>query len=185
MVGFMDPISPTHPYLARLAVGITIFAVSLVGLILTDVIPTGGFGYWRASSIFIALLALALSWYERRQRETIRPITLFHELLHWLGLIAAVFLISYFYHLGIISRFASGLFVLTIFSLATYLAGIFIEPSFFFIGLVLAILTAGAAFFEEYLFAFAIPLMLVAAVGLFGYHYIRHRLASKKGSKSQ
>jgi|SRR3990167_8584131 len=170
---------PSHPYLARFLVGAAIMGLSFFGLILTDISNTGGFVYWRWTTPIIALLALGLSWYERREREVFRPVTLLRELFHWAGLIGVVFLISYFVHLGLISRFASGLFVLTTLALAIYLAGIYIEISFCFIGLMLALFAAGVAFFEQYLFAFAIPFIIAAIVGLFLVHWIHKKLAAR------
>jgi hypothetical protein len=155
--------------LARLIVGLSMLAAAFLGLILTDIDKTGAFRYWQWIAPLFALLALALSWYERRDTAVLRPVTLWHELLHWIGLIAATYLISLYVSWGILGRFEAGLLVLTVLSLAVYLAGIYIEYSFCFIGLILGLFAAGVAFFEEYLYAFSIPVLLLAAAFLFWY----------------
>ncbi|MDE3045698.1 MAG: hypothetical protein KGJ02_03545 [Verrucomicrobiota bacterium] len=175
--------TPAHPQIARLLVALAILSLCLLGVILTDIYSSGDFTYWIWATPLIALLALGLSFYEHRTRTVFRPATLFHELLHWLGLIAAVFLVAYFYHLGVISRFSAGLFVLTSVGLTTYLAGVYIEISFLFLGFAIGLLACGVAFFEEYLYAFAIPFTLVAALILIGLHYFRKKSSPPPSSQ--
>jgi len=161
-----------HPWQARLAVGLIMLALAFLGMVTTDVHSTGGFDYWKWIIPVYALLALWLSWYMKRQMETVSAITLVHELGHWAGLVAAVFLVSLYVKLGIVSRYAAGFFDLTLLSLAVFLAGVYIEKTFLFIGLVLALFAILAAWVVEYLYAFTIPILIagVAIVGLMVWH---------------
>ncbi len=152
-----------HPWRARLGVGIAMLILSFVGMILTDIEAAGGWNYWRWTVPIYALLALWLSWYLRKREFSFSAVTLWHELLHWVGLIASVFLITFFVDLGILSRFLAGLCVLTLLAQAIFIAGIYIESTFIWIGIVIGLLTCGVAFLEEYLYAFAIPLLLLGA----------------------
>lgn len=158
---------PAHPMLARFVVLAAMLLLALIGVVLTDVNKSGAFRYWQWTAVLYALLALGLSWYERRSAEAFRPATLWHELLHWVGLNAAVYLISLYVSIGIVSRFEAALLVLTVLALAVYLAGLYIEISFCFVGVILGLFAALVAFFSEYLYAIAFPLVLVAIGMLF------------------
>ena len=156
----MEP-APKHPWMARLVIGISMLIIAFLGLIVTDIRKTGGWLYWRWSIPFIAVLALWLSWYLRRQKSSLSAVALWHEVLHWIGLIASVIIVSIFVQIGIVGRFEAALCTLTLLALAVYLAGIYIETTFLYVGIVLGLFTLGIAFIAEYLYAVAIPLLLI------------------------
>jgi hypothetical protein len=156
-----------HPWQARLGIAIIMLVLAFLGMVTTDVHSTGGWDYWRWVVPVYAVMALWLSWYVKRKTKTISPITLWHELLHWIGLILAVFLVSCFVNLGTVSRFNAGLFDLTLLSLGVFLAGVYIETTFLFIGIVLGIFAFLSAFVAQYLYAFLIPI-LVAGLLIIG-----------------
>lgn len=153
-----------HPWQARLGVGITMLLLAFIGMVTTDVNATGSWEYWKWIVPVYAILALWLSWYMRRQKEVLSPITLAHEFLHWVAVIGTVFIVSYFAKLGTISRFVEGLFDLTILSLGIFLAGVYIESTFFVIGLALACFAVLSAAVIQYLYAYMIPVILGVAL---------------------
>ena len=69
---------PKHPWGARLSVGVAMLILAFLGIILTDLRTEGGWGYWKWTVPIYALMALWLSWYERRTKEALSPITLMH-----------------------------------------------------------------------------------------------------------
>lgn len=153
-----------HPWKARLGVGIAMLILAFIGMVFTDVRTGGGWDYWKWVVPVYALLALWLSWYLRKDRTVLSPITLGHELLHWVGLIASVFLVSFFVHTGIISRFIAGIFDLTLLSLAIFLAGIYIETTFLFIGIVLGAFAALSGVVVQYLYAVILPILVAGII---------------------
>lgn len=154
--------SPRHPWIARLSTALAMLALAFIGLIFTQIgAAGGGWNYWRWTAVLYALLALWLSWYLRRKKESLSPVTLWHEALHWVGLIGAVFLVSFFLKQGLLSRLSSSLVTTTLFALAVFIAGVYIELSFLFIGILLALFAAVIAFLQEYLYALAVPLILL------------------------
>src|SRR3989338_8739723 len=152
---------PKHPWIARIGVSIAMLILAFLGLVVTNIRSTGGWQYWRWVVPIIALLALWLSWYLRKQKNPLSPVTLWHEVVHWAGLVASVIVVSIFVHIGVIGRLEAGLTVLTLLSQAVFLAGIYIESTFLFIGVVLGLFTVGVAFIAEYLYAVAIPILIV------------------------
>ena len=166
---------PKHPWGVRLTVAFIMLALAFLGMVVTDVKLTGGFDYWKWVIPVYAVLALWLSWYVRRRESALRPVTLGHELLHWIGLVAAVFLVSTFFRLGLISRFIAGLFDLTLLSLAVFLAGVYIETTFFFIGIALGLFAFVAAAFIETLYALIIPVLVATAITVAIAIWLSHR----------
>lgn len=168
-----------HPWKARLIIGILMLVLAFIGMVVTDVHAGGGFIYWRWVIPVYAILALWLSWYTHLKAPDTRLVTFAHEILHWIGLILAELLVSWFVHLGTLSRFNAGLVDLTLLALAIYLAGVYLEKTFLLIGMVLGVLALFSAFVAQYLWAIAIPI-LIGAVAVIG---IMVRVSHKKLQK--
>jgi hypothetical protein len=154
--------TPSHPWKARILVGIIMLVLAFIGMVVTGVYSRGGWQYWRFVIPVYAILALWLSWYLKRQLQTISPITIWHEVCHWLGLLCAIFLVSHLSNMGILSHFIAGIFHLILLSLALFIAGIYIEVSFVLIGIVLGFFAYISAALVEYMYSFVIPISLGA-----------------------
>lgn len=157
----MEVEQPKHPWWARLGVGIAMLVLAFVGVLLTDLESSGDWTYWKWAVPTFALLALWLSWYVRRTTEVLNPITLWHELLHWIGLFGAVILVSTFVDIGLLSRSLAGLFVLTLLALTVFTLGIYIDSTFLLIGVVLGAFAALVGITVQYLYAFTIPILVI------------------------
>ncbi len=152
---------PKHPWMARLIVAIIMLVLAFTGIILTDLRAAGGWEYWKWIVPINAVLALWLSWYERRKKETLSPITIWHEVLHWLGLFGVIVLLEVYVHMGLLSRFLASLIALTFLSLTVFTIGIYVEWSFILIGIILAIFAFVVAIAIKFLYAFTIPALLI------------------------
>lgn len=168
-----------HPWRARAVVTVVMIILAFVGLILTDTTKTVAWQYWRGMIVVFAGLCLWLSWYLRRGKHMISALTIWHEVLHWVGLFTAAFLVSVFVGMGIMGRFEAALMMLTLLALTTFLAGIYYETSFIVIGLVLGFFTAGAAFLEEYLYSILLPATLIVVVIVLWVMHKKHQLSKK------
>ncbi len=159
----LDTKTPTpHHWKMRFLVALTMLALSFIGLVVSDVWRHGAWVYWRIMIPVFAVLSLFLSWYLRKNHKNVTAVTLWHELLHWIGLGLAVYLVSIFTNSGLIGRFEAGLMTLMLLSLTTFLSGIYVEPTFFVIGLLLGVFAAGASIFAEYVYTVMLPLTVVA-----------------------
>jgi hypothetical protein len=163
---------PTHPWRARIVIAVFMLALAFIGIVVTNLQIEGGWNYWRWVVPIYALLSLWLSWYMRRQMQTIAPYTLLHELCHWICVLISVYITSLYVHLGILSRLSAGLIQLNLLSLGVFLAGVYIERSMLIIGLVLAALAIFSAILTQYLYLIMIPLTLAAllVIGLMVWH---------------
>lgn len=171
-------VKPEHPWNARFAVGIVMLLLAFVGVIVTDVVSTGGWSYWKWIIPIYAIMALWLSWYERRKKESVSPITIWHEVLHWAALFGAIVILEIYVEMGFLSRFLASLVALTILSLTVFTLGIYVEWSFLVIGIALALFAIIVAVFIKFLYIFTIPLLIIAV----GVLWFLHRHMYKKQS---
>lgn len=173
----MEKNNALHPWTARFAVGIIILLLTFIGLILTNMKASGAWRFWQITTIIIALLALGLSFYLKHKNAISTPVLIWHELLHWLGLIGSVYIMSIYVDIGIISPFLGTLGVITLIAQAIFLAGIYIESTFLFIGVVLGLFAISIAWMETHIFLFIVPILIIAIVAL-GFFLRRKHLAS-------
>ena len=162
---------PSHPWLARLIISMTMLILALIGLILSDVYQDGSWNYWRIMVPVFAGLCLWLSWYLRRKEHSMSIAKVWHEIVHWFGLFIAVYLVSLFVNVGLLGRFEGGIVVITLLALTTFIAGVYIEMTFAIIGILLGVFSAAAAFLQVYLYSVMIPVTLVVAAFLFWFIY--------------
>ncbi|MCB1106957.1 MAG: hypothetical protein KDK76_02550 [Chlamydiia bacterium] len=153
-----------HHWKMRLMVAIIMLALSFIGLIVSDLKANGAWEYWRWMVPVFAVLCLFLSWYLRRKNQIMSATTIWHELVQWFGLAMAVYLVSIFVNIGLMGRFEAGLVVLTFLSLNTFITGVYVEPTFFIIGILLGLFAVGAALLAEYLYTVMLPITIGVAV---------------------
>lgn len=152
---------PKYRWTARFAVAILMLTLAFLGILITDFKASGGWSYWKWTIPVYAILALWLSWYERRGKEVLSPITIWHEVLHWFALFAVTLLIEIYVHMGLLSRSLASLFALTTLALTVFTIGIYVESTFLLIGIVLGVFAAIVAFAIKFLYALAIPVLLI------------------------
>lgn len=152
---------PKYPWWARLFVGVSMLLLAFIGIIVTDLRISGGWEYWKWTVPIYAALALWLSWYERRTKETLSPITLWHELLHWIGLFGAIVLVEVYVEMGLLSRSVASLVALNLLALTIFAAGVYIESTFLLIGVILGVFAAIVAVAIKFLYAFTIPILIL------------------------
>lgn len=175
-----------HPWRARLIVGLIMLVFSFVGLVIADIEKNGAWIYWRVMVPFFAVLCLWLSWYLRRKKHSLSPIKIWHEVLHWLGLVFCVYLVSVFVQMGIMGRLDASLMVITLLALTTFIAGIYVEFTFIPIGIMLGIFAFAAALTEEYLYSVMLPITLgVAGIMVWMIHKMKKKHHKEEESDHQ
>lgn len=134
-----------HPWKARFGIFLMMTLLAFIGLVFTYFYREHAWQYWRLMAAVFALLCLGLSFYVRRQNER-DGISIWHEILHWAGLAGSICIVSFLVKLGIVGNFEAALIVLTLLSLATFLAGVYTEISFVVIGALLGAFVIGLAY---------------------------------------
>jgi len=156
-----------HPWRAKLITGLIMLILAFIGLVIADLSQGGAWDYWRVMVPVFALLSLWLSWYLRKKKHSMTFVKIWHEIIHWLGLLLAVYMVSAFVNIGILTRVQASLMVITLLALTTFIAGIYIEPTFFLVGVMLGLFAAAAGFAEQYLYTIMLPITVIAAIALF------------------
>ncbi len=176
----MEQVKPSgSSFKIRLFVALLMLLLGFIGVIVTDIKKDGAWYYWRFLAIVYAALSIGLSSHLKRKGWKTTFYTIWHEIAHWVGLVAAIIVVSYFVQVGLISRFEASLLTLLLLALATYLAGVYTEPTMVLLGILLGVFAAGIAFVDEYLYNILLPVTLAAAVLLVVYIHHKHKKLNK------
>lgn len=177
-----SPWIPTeHPWRWRLIVGVLMFALAFVGVTVTVLKQSWSWSYWKVLSCIFALISLGLSAHLKQYRLKATAVTIWHEIFHWLGLVLSVGILSRMVTLGILSPFAASLQALLLLALATFLAGIYIEKSFLFIGAFMGCFALVLSYVSLYSYLLFIPMSLIFVFAF--YWFVRkksHQMTQEK-----
>ncbi len=165
---------------ARLFVCFIMLALAFIGLIIMDLHSSGYWVYSRIMALSYAILSIWLFWYCHRGEHKIHTSTFWHQLLHWLGLMLAIYITSLFVDSGVMGSVQAGLVTLILLALAVFLAGVYTSAAFMFIGVTLMVFAGAASYVEAYLSVMMIPLFLVVA----GIVYLIMLYEKRKAKKS-
>jgi hypothetical protein len=157
----------SHPWKTRFIIGLLIILISFVGLVVSSFSQNAAWDYWRIAAIVFAVLSLFLSWYVKKASHLFTWKKLFQELLHWVALLLGVFLFSLFVDAGMMGKFEAGISILTILAITLFIAGVYIDTSFFLSGIALGLFSAGSAYLAFYLYKVMLPIAVLAIILLF------------------
>lgn len=148
----------------------------LIGVGVTDYAPDSSRAYWL---FMIAALAAAAVVVEKLQFH-LKGIPfiklLIIQMMHWGATLVAVFISLSLVDTGRLTYEGSGLVVLLLLSLATFLDGVHVGWRFYLAGSILALATIVTAYFEAYLWM----MLLAAVVGVILSIYLEKYLASRQ-----
>jgi len=146
---------------------ITLIVLSTVGIAITNFSPFKSFYFWVAMVPVFGLTSLYIGWSKARKRGEGISRIIWVQVLHWIGLLAAIGLIYLLYSTtGRIDNNQLALLTLLSLALATFLAGVHFEWRFMVVGVILGAAVAGAALIEQVIWMIIIPIaaMLVLAI---------------------
>lgn len=148
----------------------------LLGVGITDYAPASSWLYW---IFMIAALATAAIIVEKlRPRVKGAPFLnlVAVQLIHWGATLIAVLISLSLVNTGRLTYEGSGLIVLLLLSLATFLDGLHVGWRFYLIGLLMAIATIFAAYFERFVWI----ILLIAAISAVFAVYVEKYLSSDR-----
>lgn len=158
----------------RLAVSVLMLIIAFIGVVITNFSPTSAWSYWCITAIVYALLSVSLSFITKLKAQT--PLNLvIREALHWLALIVVIYLVTLFMHFGVLSNVLAALFMLTLLTLATLLAGINFDSMYILIGIALGIFAIITVFFVQYFMMIAFIILIIAALLLAWYFHAKFK----------
>jgi hypothetical protein len=142
------------------AVLILLLIFSLAGVGITSFSAIDGYWYWMAMIFIFGLSAMLLGYTKAKQGDHLVRELWAVQSLHWLGVIAVVGAVFSLLHAGMLEEDSTGLVILLILALATYLDGIRLGWRFSMVGVFLAITAVTVAHIDEFMWVI-IPLALV------------------------
>jgi hypothetical protein len=150
---------------------ISLLLLSMAGVGITDFSPALSHYYWLGMVIIFALAAMATGYKKaRHDGQRVRKVIYLH-LLHWTGTLLAVFAVYTFLHTGRIDFEQTGLMILLILALATFLDGIRLSWRFSIAGIFLGITTVVTAYVEEFILIIFLIAVVMMVIGLFWQKY--------------
>lgn len=146
---------------ARLSVSAMMLVLALLGVILLNIHAKGFWIYCESMSVIYAMLSIGLFCYLNRAPFKFHHICVWHQLLHWLGLLITVYLINIFVRTGLLDTTQAGLVTLTCLALTLYLLGVYTDIALMVIGIMLMLIAAASVLFASELWMFMVPLFII------------------------
>ena len=146
--------------------------LALVGIGMTDFSPQLSHWYWLAMVLVTGIACVVMEWSRGREKGLTGMVIIKHEVVTWLGVLVAVNLVYFLLHSGRLDSENTGLVILLILALATFLAGLRLDWRLCILGVLLGGTLILAAYLEEFLW---IVLMVVVAVAAGIYFMARYK----------
>jgi hypothetical protein len=143
---------------------IVLIALSIIGIGITDFSPAASYKYWVAMVPIFCGACLILEWSRVRGKGAKWTTILRTQLLHWVGLLVAVRLVFEMLHKGRLDNENTGLVILLLLALSTFIAGIHLGWRLCVVGGFLGAALVAATYLEEYVWLLLIIGLAVLAI---------------------
>ena len=145
---------------------ILMVVLSAVGVAINDYSPKSAFRYWVWMAPTFGVVSIAAAWWRaHRQAESVVQ-AVQRQVLHWAGVIGAVYLIYLLQSTGRMENEAAGLAALIVIALSSFLAGAHSDWRLMVLGAVLGVTVVGFAILEQIIWVVVLPGMLVIVVAV-------------------
>lgn len=143
------------------------FMLSLIGVGLTDFSAASSFRFWVAMTVFMAAAAIIIGTVRYIEGEDTGFDVIFAQFFHWGATLLTVVGIFLLLKAGRLNYENSGLVLLLIIGLATFLDGYRISWRFSLIGAMISVTAIIAAFVEQFIWPVLFVAILVAVIAVF------------------
>lgn len=151
---------------------IATFVLSIVGIGVTDYSPAQSYQYWGAMTIVLTVAALFIGWARAEQLKRTVTNIFITQIVHWTATWVAVIGIFLLLNAGRLNYESTGLALLVVLGLATFLDGYRVSWRLSIVGILMFVTSLIAAYLEQYLWI----LLIFAAVTFLGaFFWSRHR----------
>ena len=154
--------------------------LAIIGIGVSDFSPAKSYFYWGVMTLMLAIASSILSWYQANQQGQPIKSALTAQLLHWCATGVAVTGVFLLLKTGRLNYESTGLVLLLILGLSTFLDGTRVGWRFALIGLLMVITSMVAAFTEEYMWLMLMITIVLASAVFF---WEKHRSVSTQEQK--
>lgn len=152
--------------------GVLVLLVVLcaLGVAINDYSPKSAFTYWLWMTPTFGVVSVFAAWLRAHRRGESVPLAVQRQVLHWIGVVGAVFLVYKLQSTGRMTNEAAGLTAVTVIGLATFLSGVYSDWRLILVGIVLGFTVFAFALLEEYfIWVVVLPALLLIMVGVIVY----------------
>jgi hypothetical protein len=176
---------PVYRWRERVITDCVMLLLSLVGVGITDWAPKNAWQYWSYLVPVFGIICIVEMWRARRPDERhIHMAMLRRQILHWLGLMACIYLVFTFVRMGRVSAENAGLVNLMMLALTMFLEGVHFDWMYLVVGLVLGVFAASAAYLEQYILFWMLPVAAAAAI-IIAWRWKLYPMMQEKKRKKQ
>ena len=140
--------------------------LAIVGIGITDFSPLLSHWYWLAMVVVTGIACIVMEWSRARKKGFSATSLVKKEVLIWLSVLVAVNLVYFLFHSGRLDSENTGLVILLILALATFLAGLRQDWRLCLLGVFLGGALILATYLEEFLWI-VLMVVLAAAAGVY------------------
>jgi hypothetical protein len=145
---------------------IALVVLSLIGVGITDFSPARSYWYWFAMAPIFAGACLVMEWSQARREGTSWLRIVRTQLFTWLGLLAAIQVVFLLLRAGRLTYESTGLVILLLLALTTFIAGIHLGYQLCLLGGFLGLTLLMVAYLEQYVWMIVF-LAVVGAIVIF------------------
>ena len=170
----------TQPFLRQVQkVGIILLGLLIlaaVGIGFTQINPGKALWYWIAMAPVFGGVCVYLEWSRSTHKPQTAPFLIVRkQVLHWVGFLAAVWLVFLLHATGRLTAEVAGLVALYSLAVSTLFAGIHGDWRIALVGIVLGVTVARAAVVQQLLWLLLLPVAVAAVLGFLWWRNQRTR----------
>lgn len=161
-----------------------LLTLAAVGIAFTQINPAKALWYWIAMAPVFGGVCVYLEWSRStRKPETAPFLIVRRQVFHWIGFLAAVYLVFLLHSTGRMTAEVAGLVALFTLAVSTLFAGIHGDWRIGLVGVVLGLTVAGAALVQQILWLLLLPLAVAAVLGFLWWRSRRAPPSGEAGSR--
>ncbi len=152
---------------------VVVIILSILGIGITNFRPLESYRYWGAMAVVLAITAMVIGWARaKRLGEPVQKIFI-TQLVHWVATIITVAGVFMLLQMGRLNYENTGLILLLILGLSTFLDGYRISWGLSFVGIVMFLTGIFGGFIESYVWITLIAIICIFVVILLLERYVR------------
>jgi hypothetical protein len=143
---------------------LVLVVLSGIGVAVNDYSPKSAFRYWLWMAPTFGVVSIVAAWWRATLRGESVVMAVQRQVLHWAGVIGAVYLIYLLQSTGRMENEAAGLAALIVIALSAFLAGVHTDWRLMVLGAILSVTVVGFAILEQIIWIVVLPVMLMIVV---------------------
>ncbi len=156
-----------HRVLINEAVLSLLLVLCFIGIAYTDVAGVRSMRFWMWMIPVFAIAAIIMEWSRYMKGEIDGLHFIRQQVLHWAAVYIAFRVVFSLLEIGRLPTNGAAYVLMTIMSLSTFLAGVYIGWRFLVLGLFIALATVLAAYLEAYVWVLIPIAIAIVLIGLF------------------